>query len=432
MSANLQKIDKAEERKPRKDFDVNLEALRGFLALFVVSSHTIGVHNRLFPERANGIFTFQPPGHLSVLAFFIISGYVIGTTNKTKFTRSTIFPYINKRITRVYPLYLLSILFALLTASKNYSWQVIAHNISLTQVMFSEVIWENAPSWSLHYEMLFYIIFIFISAININPIISLGASIVIGLLNFYAYPILGPAVVTSYAFGFAFWSAGLVLAKFLRRKRENTYGLLASNIFLFLTLYNFNTLQQLLTYRYRTLFHSDVIFINPREWFGTVISFYDFAFLPYGILLVLNFTNKQYRFRKPIQFILQLIPAYGIYNFIRYTGYYSPKFTAVIIPIFTYLVSLILLVYPKNFIEIISKKIIDLGKFLGSISYGIYIIHFPILQLLRRNDFFTVSGLAFFPRFLTFLGVVMLVSFILERKFQPWVKSILQKRVAGV
>ena len=83
-------------------------------ALTVVLGHTIVIKQTLDPHyQPTGIFSFQAPGHLSVLIFFILSGYVIGLTNQRPLEAASIGTYLKKRIVRIYPIYLLSILLAL-------------------------------------------------------------------------------------------------------------------------------------------------------------------------------------------------------------------------------------------------------------------------------------------------------------------------------
>ena len=71
------------EFKLTRTFDFKLEGLRGLAALTVVLGHTIVIKQTLDPHyQPTGVFSFQAPGHLSVLIFFILSGYVIGLTNQ--------------------------------------------------------------------------------------------------------------------------------------------------------------------------------------------------------------------------------------------------------------------------------------------------------------------------------------------------------------
>ena len=58
------------ETKHSTSFDFKLEELRGLAALTVVLGHTIVIEKTLDPQyQPTGIFSFQAPGHLSVLLF---------------------------------------------------------------------------------------------------------------------------------------------------------------------------------------------------------------------------------------------------------------------------------------------------------------------------------------------------------------------------
>ncbi|MGY2132720.1 acyltransferase family protein [Hymenobacter sp. HD11105] len=129
-------------------------------ALIVVWSHAFGFPKFLDPNYAvTGAFSFEPPARISVFLFFVLSGYVIGISNKQALTKETIGKYIKKRFLRIYPIYFLSMLFAILIA-KAYPISTMWGNMTLTQVLLTPVIWENNPSWSLHYEILYYLLFI--------------------------------------------------------------------------------------------------------------------------------------------------------------------------------------------------------------------------------------------------------------------------------
>src|ERR1700761_4426857 len=141
--------------KKSGNFNYNIEALRGFAAIMVVLSHLTVHHQNFnasyFTEWMNGL---DMAAHLCVLIFFVLSGYVIGISQKNRLNNTTVFTYLKKRVVRLYPLYLLTICFTLLVASNTYSAQAIISNFTFTQNIFAKPLFECSPIWSLNYEVI--------------------------------------------------------------------------------------------------------------------------------------------------------------------------------------------------------------------------------------------------------------------------------------
>lgn len=95
----------------KKEINFNVEALRGFCALIVLLHHANIYSNTLNPgfEFRERIVKYTPSGHLMVLIFFMLSGYVIGLTSLTKADFNT-GAYLKRRIIRLYPIYIVAIL----------------------------------------------------------------------------------------------------------------------------------------------------------------------------------------------------------------------------------------------------------------------------------------------------------------------------------
>ena len=60
---------------------------------------------------------------------------------------------------------------------------------------------------------------------------------------------------------------------------------------------------------------------------------------------------------------------------------------------------------------------------LGAMSYGIYVIHFPVTILLSRFPYFSGSALTFCIRLVVYLLIVIGAGYLLELKIQPWLKA---------
>lgn len=397
-------------------FDFNIEALRGFAALFVAIGHAVIFNNILDPNFFSEEMRLTlAPGHYCVLIFFVLSGYVIGISNKKELRGKEIGIYLKKRLVRLYPIYIVCFLFALLVSTSNYSFATVLSHITITQVAFAEVILENGPLWSLHYEVLYYMLFILISAFRINPLFAAAVSIGVGLLNFVLFPSVNFSLISSYSFGFTFWIAGLAIAKyFTRSKVETNYALLASNVFLVLSIYAFNILSTLFLKLSNAL-------SSQYGFFKSEISFHDLSFLPYAVLFILIFSGKQFKYKKQITLILQLLPAA---TFIYLAKNYGTKDLGnFLMPSVFYLISLVLFFSKSDFIDSLSKRLIKCGVWLGSISYAVYVLNFPLLFLFNRITIFSGSPTTYIVRIVVFLSSLILLSYLLEKKFQPWIRA---------
>ncbi|MDQ1085602.1 acyltransferase [Siphonobacter sp. SORGH_AS_1065] len=398
-------------------FDYNLESLRGFAALFVVVHHMIYYEDKLMPGYIPvQLKLLEPSGHVSVLMFFVISGYVIGLTTPIEFTKKNIYPYLKKRFVRLYPIYFISIVFTLAVSKETYSWEVILGNFTFLKVLLVPVLLENNPIWSLHYEVVFYLLFIPMAYFRWNAKVVMLGAFLWGVLIYYCltdYPLL-----TSYGFGFSFWCSGVVIARsFTVKVKQINYSLLISAVFLLLCVGNTNFLTKLLYNVTKQVFHHYFDYPDSVDWYHRAISFLDFSYAPYCIMVVLLFTGKEFKYRMSIYYLLQGLSILSLL-FLFWQGNQD-------VYIFTIyaLISLLFLVNSFSWVEVLSQKIIHYGSWIGGISYSLYIIHLPLLHLFERLNWIGDNTEQFMIRLGTYGVLTILISFILEIKFQPWISS---------
>jgi Predicted acyltransferases len=190
-----------------------LDSLRGLAALSVFFSHAIGactINYNLYNSINYSIFHIFWDGNAAVMLFFVLSGYVLSLPylgndkNQIK-----VFPFIIKRIFRIYPAYLFSLVLCitlkkfcfekenLLTLSTwiNQLWTWNSNDLSLSE--FSKHILMIGPSfnthlinsviWSLIIEMKISLIFPFILYFlqKKDKIISYLSIITISIILFY-------------------------------------------------------------------------------------------------------------------------------------------------------------------------------------------------------------------------------------------------------
>lgn len=382
--------------------------------MLVVWHHFIEHQHWLDPHYTpSGIFSFNPSGHLSVLVFFVLSGYVIGRVHVVPLARSGIMPYLKKRFTRIYPIYFVSILVALLVAKGGYPATTIASNLTMTNNFLAPTIFENNPAWSLNFEILFYLLFIPLSYFRLNIYLVAGIFAVIGLVaDTQAYYLSG-----GYCLGFAVWLCGVMLARNMQHPIMPSFSLMASFLLLLLSLREFNTLTVWLS-KAPYLLHRPAIFeAGP-------VQIADLSNLPYCILLVLLFASRDFPYRKYITPLLMLLPLIAFYKRLHTPEAFQNK--ALILPTIFY-VAVLLIYFLQRPLEQLCRRFIQRLSTTGAWSYGLYIMHFPLIAIFARIEWFSGTATTFSIRLLCYLFLCYTVSYFLEKTFQPWVRQFLIK-----
>lgn len=405
----------------KKKFEYNLEGLRGLASLVVVWYHAIYLQSSVDPGyNPSGLFAYYPSGHLSVLVFFVLSGYVIGITNKTPMTWKGVGPYLKKRFVRIYPIYGVAMLLTLVVAAPHPLSAWLA-NLSLTQVLLAPVVAENAPAWSLHYEILYYLLFIPLSMWRINAWWTALICLVLGTVNLLLWP--GNTLFTSYAYGFTFWVAGLGLARNPLLAWHFSYQFLASTMLLFLSMTKFNIFETILLKIARLATGERLIYAQGIDQFRSAISLADLAFLPFGITCILVFTNKKLPFHRYALGVLFGLPA--ITFFYLAWSHKQIDLTSYVIPSIFYVAAVASAYFPSARVEVWAARLMARLVQLGSISYALYIVHFPIIAGLKRIRFFSGTSLTYGVRFAVLIILSLLLASLLEKKFQPLVRRFL-------
>lgn len=402
---------------PRR-FDPNLESLRGIVALLVVCYHYTDP-----TYKPTGLGSYSAPGHLGVLVFFILSGYVIGLAyNDKPISFATIGTYLHKRFLRLYPIYVVCLLLAFLVATQPYPLKTILGNLTMTQVWLTPVVEENGPLWSLNFEVLFYLLFIPISIWRLNSLVLLVLSTLLGLASAYLYPRFGSPLLSSYAFGFSYWLIGLAMAKYLpSRNSPYSFSVMLSAVFLLLSIQRFNVLAIPMGQITHKLVGKSLLFDTAAgPWYQRIISYEDFAYLPFCLLLVFVFTNKRFKYDTYIIGLLMLLPGLT-FNYILKQKQYD---AILLLYCSFYLLSLGFYILRKQ-IENFSRLIVNKLLITGSFSYGLYLVHYPIWSALHRIDFYSGTTMTFLLRYALYLLVVCSLAYWLEKKYQPFIKRIL-------
>lgn len=144
-----------------------IQAARGVAALTVVAFHLTMFVSESYAKTALWVSLFER-GFAGVDLFFVISGFVIVYTSQDYINRpGQLRIYLTKRFVRVYPMYWLSVLgmMALMAASYVAGGPSVRNSINsqwpdLTTFLltpYHKIL--NGVSWSLSYELFFYLLF---------------------------------------------------------------------------------------------------------------------------------------------------------------------------------------------------------------------------------------------------------------------------------
>lgn len=411
-----------ESFKPRI-FNYNIEALRGMASILVVWGHVTLKTSIIDPgyHPVNNWF-YTGSGHLSVLIFFVLSGYVIGLAHPLPLTKKNIYIYLKKRFVRIYPIYFVCLLLALIVSINDKifpSFLTVLGHITMTQGLFTQIMPAISPSWSLVYEITFYILFIPISVFKLNPFYVALFSFVLGSVNAYLAPEYGSSVLSSYAFGFVFWLIGLTLSRnYAANNIKNSYAYMICCLFLFIALDKLDI--------HATLFHRLGVYLLGKDLSDIdnasigVISFRDLSYLPYCVIILIVFTNQQISYRNLLILSFIIFPAFTFWYYYEHLSLHDAS--SLILTIIFYILSIIFFVF-SSMLEGLASKIAKQLEKTGVISYGLYIVHFPILYLISQIVVCSGTPLTYSVRLVCFLLLSIWAAFILEKRFQPWIKK---------
>jgi peptidoglycan/LPS O-acetylase OafA/YrhL len=189
---------------------VALDGLRGVCALVVVLSHVLRL-GAISHEGAADLSAYAPLiafAHVAVLTFFVLSGFVIGLTTQREFTAANVREYAGRRLIRIYPIYLVGLALAYAVDPSQFTWASLVHHLGFAQVYSQDTVVSNGSLWTLHYEVVFYALFLLVWYLGLRPgrlALSLAAASLLLLVS-------GAYLLTVAAY-FSLWCSGLWLAR---------------------------------------------------------------------------------------------------------------------------------------------------------------------------------------------------------------------------
>ncbi len=406
-----------------KQYNNNLDIVRGLAAVCVVFTHLMSYPTEFDKQFGiNAIVRYNIPGHIFFLVFFILSGYVIQLNTKQLGTKALIQEYLRKRIIRIVPIYVFSVLFAFFVTYGNNSWLKLLSNLFFVSVPAGNLMYEETPVWSLNYEVVYYLSYIVFSYFSISMSKTLKAILVIIAAYFlFLHNVVIHPLFLSYLIGFLFWVTGAYIADL---KDLPYWKLSASRIMsvflLIFCLQYYNPYGPILK-----ILHIHTAELGKFCWYHQSVWFPDMFFYPLTILLMLALTHTYTRYGKYLVYFLflasifRLIMIYKVYNlhYILTEGFVLPTIFLIISMAFWFLDFEL---FPKI------KSIIKSTDHLGHISYAMYLMHFPLLFLFGK--FPATSASTFVVKLIIYLVTVYITAYLLEMKFQPWIKNLIWKK----
>lgn len=390
---------------------LSIEGVRGFAAIYVMLGHFVLLFQpySFHPEYSSIIKNLFGQGHYAVILFFIVSGFSIhySSTNSSFDTRKSLVEYFYKRIRRIYPIFFISLLLAivvLILCENEHSSikRVILSFFFLTDLSPGNIslpIPTNFPIWSLSYEIPYYLLYPLlhkgIKKYGINKIFvfSLIVSFLMCFFQFFDIPNHVANIMKLYWV----WVAGVFIADLIitGKKIKTTY--FTSGLIILLGL----------------IFTIEKISLL-REWLVAGLFFLIFiSFFSQSLLL----TSKE----KIKNIVIGLIGVFCCYLLTYQDALiYHPVFVRYLLMVFILLLIIFVFV-PFSSIQKIIRNFLRPFINFGSYSYAIYILHWPIMVFFKNKFEVQIHQNPIYMVLIILLVTIIVwgSSWLLEIKMQP-------------
>jgi peptidoglycan/LPS O-acetylase OafA/YrhL len=395
----------------RRPVDMGLEGVRGIAAVFVALSHVL-YQKILAPDvHLSPILGHVEAGHAGVLVFFVLSGYVISWTNTASFSADSAKSYVRRRFVRLVPIYVIAMLITILAipvAGYPESARVIVGSFLGLQNFNGYFGFSlnppvvNGPLWSLNYELLYYALFLLLW--RNRPALSwvFIPALLSGIVAWFT-PQFMPLFIASYGCGWVFWASGWWLSMQPRDEggaRESGHA--ATWILLIFANHQINGLARVLNTLH--FYSNDAGMVNIA----------DLGLLPAVLLALAAVTRRKLPGRGILMFsawAVCIIPIAGMI----WTGRLASHPNWIVGAVSVGLAALLLPVRSDRWLRPFA--------WFGGISYAFYVVHFPLLYLVQHIPVSGGTPAAFVERLALWIAATLGISWLLEKRFQPWIKA---------
>ena len=403
--------DPQKKSPARRPTDKGLEAIRGIAMTFVALSHVLYLDlltpDLNFPRWLRSI----EGGHAGVLVFFVLSGYVIGWTNSRTFSREAARDYLRRRLIRLAPIYLLAVAITTAVMWVTGLWaplRVIVGSVFCLQNFNGYFGFSlnpplvNNPLWSLNYEILYYGLFLILWRFEPASKWVFGPALLAATLSWFA-PRVMPLFIGSYAAGWLFWAAGWWLSRRPQLDRSMAARApIATWVLLIFASHQISGATRILNAL--GLYSND----------AGMVSIGDLGILPGLLLLVSALGGRQLTGKRWIELLawtICVLPLAGIICTGRLLN--NPA----------WLTGLLAVLMAGGLRAFSSERWLRPFAWLGGISYAFYVLHFPLLYLVQDMPIPRTTVEGFLVRLFIWIGLILGLSWLLERRFQPWIKA---------
>jgi peptidoglycan/LPS O-acetylase OafA/YrhL len=225
-----------------------LESLRGFAAVYVFLHHA-----DLAPNAGAGRLLYF--GQEAVILFFLLSGFVIFySTSSPRAGRIGVGTYLLHRARRIFPLMLIALAVAYVSAClvegalADPQWINLLLNLFMLQDLaalkpsvWADVYQGNSPLWSLSYEWWFYMLFIPLGLVSRHDAKTRLQQVALLSVSGFALYWLYPNPIALFASYFVIWWTGVEMAREYREhstvsfaRQKTLIALLAACTFLWM------------------------------------------------------------------------------------------------------------------------------------------------------------------------------------------------------
>jgi peptidoglycan/LPS O-acetylase OafA/YrhL len=390
---------------------MGLEGVRGVAATMVALSHVLYL-DLLTPgfDLPRWLRTIEG-GHAGVLTFFVLSGYVIGWTNSGPFSPGAGRSYVWRRFVRLAPIYYVAMILTIAVIRFTgipHSTRVIVgallgmqnfngyFGFGLSPPMI------NGPLWSLNFELLYYGLFLILWRFKPKLVWIFGPALLAGVLGWFV-PRLMPLFISSYACGWLFWAAGWWLSGQPRTEDGGeTMGSIATWMLLILANYEIGGLNRI---------------FNVLGWYSEdagMVNLSDLALLPAVLLAIAGVTRRRLphsRLFVLLAWTLCIVPAVGMVWTGRLWG--QPAWVT----------GCATILLAAALLPLRSTQWLRPFAWFGGISYAFYVVHFPLLYFVQFLPLPKSTVAGFLERLPIWIALTLGIAWILERRFQPWMKG---------
>jgi peptidoglycan/LPS O-acetylase OafA/YrhL len=374
----------------------SLEFVRAACALLVLFDHVYG-ESRDVPQYAP-LVALASFGEEAVIGFFVLSGCVISLQQYRDTGR-----YLRARLVRLLPIYLTLLVFSALAMIACGVQIGLSHFVATA--LFADTLYSDSffplrffvPSWSLAYELYYYIAFIAIMTWPRLVLPLFATSVAVGLAMYFITPHSEAEDAIEHAFSFfCMWLSGVLVTGLVRRKYTVSIATGAWALTVGLCL-------------------SRVPFSEPSKFDFIRLLGYSIGFSVFIWSLVSDHKdNTVRRFDLGLPARLAIAALVLPYVWELSTSHFSMKAAvSAVLVIFT--------LAPRRLCEAIVglvRPIMPFMVYVGGLSYALYLVHYPLVQ--------TFNILSPLPGVVN-IAIITLLSFaaahFLDYRFQPWVRA---------